>query len=38
MADKKVKVKVNKPEVDPNDYPDYGDYIAAKKAAEVKKE
>ena len=25
-----------KPEINPNDYPDYGDYMAAKKAAEKK--
>ena len=36
--DKKEKVKVEKPEVNPNDYPDYGDYLKAKKEAEKKNE
>ena len=36
MAKDKDK-KVKKPEIDPNDYPDYGDFLKAKKEAEAKK-
>ena len=32
----KDKEKVKKPELDPNDYPDYGDYLKAKKEKENK--
>lgn len=35
--DKNKEAKVKKPDVDPNDYPDYGDYLKAKKEAEDKK-
>ena len=31
---KESKAEVEKKTIDPNDYQDYGDYVAAKKAAE----
>ena len=34
---KKKKAEVNKAELNPNDYSDYGEYMAAKRAAEVAK-
>ena len=32
----KDKVKAKKPALDPNDFPDYGDYMRAKKELEAK--
>jgi len=34
---KKVEKKVKKVEINPGDYPDYGDFIKAKREAEAKK-
>ena len=36
MAKPKDEPKEKKPEIDPNDYPDYGDFLKAKKEAESK--